>query len=205
MSESTLQNQTGQPLNSRVEHLVERFIFVGWIILAVIGLAVTNLSPIISFWYWLTMIPVFACTAIFSEWSHARQEGTSVVNLVAIQVAHWSGALIALLATYSFWANGRWGNEDTGLVILLTLAITTFLDGPHCGWRFYLAGIFLFIVAIISAYLKYFMWIWIIFGAAVVAAGLWFEDLHPLPTTTKHPRRLRRPPADAGQDDLDYD
>jgi hypothetical protein len=170
------------------KYTLEHFIFIGWVALSLVGIAVTNISPIVSFWYWLSMLPVFAATAIVSEWSQARQQGLSVVNLVMIQIAHWSGAVLSLLVTYSFWANGRWTNEDTGLVILLTLALTVFLDGPHCGWRFYLAGIFLFVVAIIAAYIKYFMWIVTVLGILVVAVGLYIEEKHPLPTTKKHPR-----------------
>ena len=34
-------------------------------------------------------------------------------------------------------------NENTGLIILLLLALTTFYAGIHLGWRLFIVGIFL--------------------------------------------------------------
>ncbi|MGH8583687.1 MAG: hypothetical protein ACREWG_13090 [Gammaproteobacteria bacterium] len=56
----------------------EEFAFLGLVALSVFGEFVGNYSPIISFWYWLTMIPVFVVTAIITEWSRARAEGGGV-------------------------------------------------------------------------------------------------------------------------------
>ena len=127
-------------LFSQIKVGFEEVSFLGIVALSVIGEVVGNYSPIISFWYWLTMMPVFAATAIITEWSRARAAGQSAMKVIWIQVAHWGGTVIALFATYSLWHVGRLGNEHTGLIVLLLLALTTFLDGYHVGWRFYLAG-----------------------------------------------------------------
>ncbi|MGH8508108.1 MAG: hypothetical protein ACREVH_05245 [Gammaproteobacteria bacterium] len=169
-------------LFSRIKMGFEEVAFLGIVVLSVIGESVGQYSPIISFWYWLTMIPVFAATAIITEWSRARAAGQSAMKVIWIQVAHWGGTVIALFATYSLWHVGRLGNEHTGLIVLMLLALTTFLDGYHVGWRFYLAGALLFIYAIVAALLKAVLWITLLIAIPVVIFGLYWDKHHPLPT-----------------------
>jgi hypothetical protein len=54
---------------------LEEFAFVGLIGFSIIGEYVGNVSPTISFWYWVVMIPAFAIVAIITEWSQARADG----------------------------------------------------------------------------------------------------------------------------------
>jgi len=161
---------------------LEELAFLGLVVLSVIGESVSNYSPIISFWYWLSMIPVFAATAIVTEWSRARAAGQSAMKVIGIQVAHWGGTVIGLFATYTLWHVGRLGNEHTGLIVLLLLALTTFLDGYHVGWRFYLTGVLLFIYTIVAALLKAVIWIALLIAIPVVIFGLYWDKHHPLPT-----------------------
>jgi hypothetical protein len=163
----------------------EEVAFLGLVVLSVIGEFVGNYSPILSFWYWLSMIPVFAGTAIVTEWRRTRTEGKTAMSVIMIQVAHWSGTLLGLFATYSLWNVGRLGNEHTGLVVMLLLALTTFLDGYHVGWRFYLAGLLLFAYTVIAAMLKAVMWVALLIAIPVVVFGLYWDKHHPMPTRAK--------------------
>jgi hypothetical protein len=169
-------------LFSQIKVGFEEVSFLGIVALSVIGEFVGNYSAIISFWYWLSMIPVFAATAIATEWSRARAAGQSAMQVIGIQVAHWAGTVIALFATYTLWHVGRLGNEHTALIVLLLLALTTFLDGYHVGWRFYLAGVLLFIYAIVAALFKAVIWIALLIAIPVVVFGLYWDKHHPLPT-----------------------
>ena len=54
---------------------LEEFAFLGLIGFSIIGEYVGNVSPMISFWYWVVMIPTFAIAAIVTEWSQARADG----------------------------------------------------------------------------------------------------------------------------------
>jgi hypothetical protein len=179
-------NVAEQPeLTKRGRFRLEEVAFLALVGLSVIGESVTNYSPIISFWYWLMMIPVFAMIAIITEWSQARARGTLARNVILIQIVHWGGTCIALFATYSLWHVGRFGNEHTGIIILLLLALTTFLDGYHVGWRFYLAGLLLFAYTVIAAMLKAVIWVALLIAVPVVILGLYWDKYHPLPTAAK--------------------
>ncbi len=48
---------------------------------------------------------------------------------------HWIGLVVAVQLVYLLLHIGRLDNENTGLIILLLLALTTFLAGIHLGWR----------------------------------------------------------------------
>lgn len=50
-------------------------------------------------------------------------------------------------------------NENTGLIILLLLALTSFYAGIHLGWRLFIVGIFLGLALIGATYLEEFVWI----------------------------------------------
>jgi len=63
-------------------------------------------------------------------------------------------------------------NENTGLVILLLLALTTFFAGIHLGWRLFIVGIFLGVALIGAAYLEEFVWMFLILAIVVVAIFL---------------------------------
>jgi hypothetical protein len=58
------------------------------------------------------------------------------------QILHGLGGLVAVLIIYSFYHSGRITPEATGLVVLLILALTTYLDGIRLGWHFSFAGFF---------------------------------------------------------------
>jgi membrane-bound acyltransferase YfiQ involved in biofilm formation len=65
--------------------------------------------------------------------------------------------------------------EGSGLVILLILSLSTFLDGYQVGWRFYLAGIFLAITAILAAFIEEYMWILLVIAIASIVFSTYLE------------------------------
>ena len=84
----------------------------------------------------------------------------------------WLGLLLAVRLTYLLLQTGRLDNENTGLVILLLLALTTFFAGIHLGWRLFIVGIFLGVALIGAAYLEEFVWMFLILAIVVVAIFL---------------------------------
>ena len=60
--------------------------------------------------------------------------------------------------------------EATGLMVLLILALTTFLDGIRIGWRFSLTGMYLAAAVVAANLLESFMpWM---FGLAVLIIAI---------------------------------
>jgi hypothetical protein len=176
---------SGDNLTKGKRFLPEHYAFIALLLLAFVGETITTISPIVTFWYWLFMVPIFAATAIMTEWDKARREGYVPTHLILLQLAHWGGVVLALFAIYTLWKVGRLENENTGIVIMLILSYATFSDGVHCGWRFYLMGIFLFLTTIIGFYLKNLFWIAAILCIPIILFGLYWEKYHDLLPTTK--------------------
>ena len=81
------------------------------------------------------------------------------------------------MLSFAFVKTGRMTSGGSGLVILLLLSLSTFLDGYHVGWRFYLAGFFLGMSAILAAYVEEFMWILFIIALASIILSIYVEKL----------------------------
>jgi hypothetical protein len=158
---------TPKSLLKRLFGLYEVIITV-LILLSIIGIGITDYSPQESHRYWFVMVPVFAAACLILEWTRARGKGQKWTTIVRIQLLLWFGLLLAVRLVYLLLQTGRLDNENTGLIILLLLALTTFFAGIHLGWRLLILGIFLGAALIGAAYLEEFVWIFFIIAAAVV-------------------------------------
>jgi len=113
------------------------------VLLAIVGIGITDFSPLLSHWYWLAMVVV------------------------------WLSVLVAVNLVYFLFHSGRLDSENTGLVILLILALATFLAGMRQDWRLCLLGVLLGVALILATYLEEFLWI-ILMVVLAAAAGIYF-------------------------------
>jgi len=113
------------------------------VLLAIVGIGITDFSPLLSHWYWLAMVVV------------------------------WLSVLVAVNLVYFLFHSGRLDSENTGLVILLILALATFLAGMSQDWRLCLLGVLLGGALILATYLEEFLWI-ILMVVLAAAAGIYF-------------------------------
>jgi hypothetical protein len=159
---------TQKSLLKRLFGLYE-IILIVLILLAIIGIGITDFSPADSHRYWFAMVPVFAGACLILEWSRARGKGQKWTTILRTQLLLWLGLLLAVRLVYLLLHTGRLDNENTGLIILLLLALTTFFAGIHLGWRLFIVGIFLGLALIGATYLEEFVWIFLIIALVVVA------------------------------------
>ena len=106
-----------------------------------------------SQYYWLSMFVVFG--VVFSTASKINaQSSTSVVS----HVFHWLGAIVAVLIVYAYVHTGRITQEQAGLLMLLVLAMSTYMDGLRINYRFWLVGVFLALISVVIAFLEEYIW-----------------------------------------------
>jgi hypothetical protein len=148
--------------------IYEIVIFV-LIALSIIGIAITDFSPAESYKYWVAMVPVFCGACLILEWSRARGKGFKWTSILRTQLLLWAGLLVAVRLVFEMLHKGRLDNENTGLVILLLLALSVFLAGIHLGWRLCLVGGFLGAALVAATYLEEYVWILLIIGLVVLA------------------------------------
>ena len=165
------ESATQKSLLKRLFGLYE-IILIMLILLAIIGIGITDFSPAESHRYWFAMVPVFAGACLILEWSRARGKGQKWTTILRTQVLLWLGLLLAARLAYLLLHTGRLDNENTGLIILLLLALTTFFAGIHLGWRLFIVGIFLGLALIGATYLEEFVWIFLFIAIVVVVIFL---------------------------------
>lgn len=142
------------------------------IILSLIGIGITDYSPANSHIYWFFMVPVFAAACLAIEWEHGRGQGQQWKSILRTQIMLWLGLFLAIQMVYVLLHAGRLDYENTGLIILLLLALTTFCAGVNLDWRLMVVGIYLGLVVIGAAYLETFFWIFFLIAIAVIATFL---------------------------------
>lgn len=145
------------------------------IILSLVGVGVTDFSPDDGYWYWMIMILVFGMIAVITGFVEAKKGDQHLVKkILVVQVIHWLGSMATVIGVFLLLNAGRLNNENAALVILLILALTTFLDGIRLGWRFSIAGVFLGVTAIIAAYIEQFMWVVLMLAVVLIAFTLYW-------------------------------
>jgi len=148
---------------------IYEIVIIVLIALSILGIGITDFSPADSYKYWVAMVPIFGGACLILEWSRARGKGAKWSTMLRTQLPHWIGLLVAVRLVFEMLHKGRLDNENTGLVILLLLALSTFIAGIHLGWRLCLVGGFLAAALVAATYLEEYVWILLIIGLAVSA------------------------------------
>lgn len=107
--------------------------------------------------YWFIMMFLFTVIAIAPDFYQFKQHGDNLKSFIS-RVLHWTGGLCAAIIVYAYHSSGRIFHEEAGLIVLLVLALTTYLDGIKTGWRCIFTGLFLGLVAICVAYFDSYIW-----------------------------------------------
>ena len=172
-------------ISSKTKFHIEDAIVILLLILSFIGIAITNFSPADGYAYWITMIFVFAMSAILIGWMQSKRQEHNFNKLLVEQALHWGSSMLVVAATFSLLQTGHLDSVNTGLVILLILSLATFLDGLRVGWRFSLVGLFLGLSAVIHSHLKYSLWLEGLLGILIVFCTIYWESWQEKHTAKK--------------------
>lgn len=160
---------------------VYEVILLALMALAVIGVGITYVFPAKSYPYWLAMVPVFgiACTSI--EWSRLRRQNLDTWKTVRDQLFHWLGVLISVYLVHMLLNIQQLTKQNAGLIVLLVLALGTFLAGIQLGWRLFVLGAFLWIILVMAAYLQGSLWVMILIGVVMISLFIYFRSRNGKP------------------------
>ena len=147
------------------------------VLLAIVGVGITDFAPLFSHWYWLAMVVVTGIACVVMQWSRTREKGIGTAAILRGEALIWLGVLLAVNLVYFLLQSGRLDSENTGLVILLILALATFLAGLRLGWQLCLLAGLLGVALILATYLEEFIWIFLMVVLAA-AAAVYFITRH---------------------------
>jgi hypothetical protein len=152
--------------------------FMLLVVLSVIGVGITDYSPADAHRYWIFMVFVCAVMSILGGLSQSRgQQNRRSVAWLTTQVLHWSACIAAVLVVYLLVHTGRVNNADAGLIMLLLLALTVFLNGAHVGSYFYLLGFFLGLMTITMAYIEQYIWFILVAAVITMIVAIYWDRL----------------------------
>lgn len=120
--------------------------------------------------YWLLMMFLFGVIALAPGYYQLKQQGNGKKQFID-QALHWSGGLSAAIIVYAYHSSGRIFHEEAGLIVLLILALTSYLNGIRTGWRCIFTGLFLGLTAICIAYFDNYIWQLVILAVTAVIAS----------------------------------
>lgn len=146
---------------------MEATALIAALILSLLGIGITDYSPGQSYRYWGGMTLVLAVAGIAIGWSTTRRLGMPARATLIAQLIHWCATGIAVTGVFLLLKAGRLNYENTGLVLLLTLGLSTFLDGCRVSWRFGLIGLLMFVTGIVAAYAEEYLWVLLIIAVGV--------------------------------------
>jgi hypothetical protein len=164
-------------LTGRLRRLtVYEYILLALMALAVIGVGITYFLPDKSYRYWVAMVPVFgiACTSI--EWSRLRRQNLDTWKTVRNQLYHWLGVLVSVYLVHMLLNIQQLTKQNAGLIVLLVLALGTFLAGIQLGWRLFVLGAFLWVILVVAAYLQGSLWVMILIGMVMISLFIYLRS-----------------------------
>jgi len=166
------------PLTRTVLGFFEEIILVLAFLLSLIGIGLTNYSPTNSIRFWMAMTVFMAVAAITIGLVKFVEHKKDIrADMIVTQLTHWGATLLAVLGVFLLLKAGRLNYDNTGLVLLLIIGLSTFLDGYRISWRFSLIGILVGGTAILAAFVEQFIWPVILLALILLTIAI-FRERH---------------------------
>lgn len=189
MNESTTQAPTNQtPATDDAEHQhstgrghmaslkLSLIVLCCMLVLALIGMGLTQASESGAWEYWLFVVFVYAGLGIWRGSRHAKQTGQSVSKAIVLEVFHWV-MLVGFLAVLRFLESREIVNRaSASYFALMLLAISCCMAGVHIDRLLLVVGVVLTIMLVAMATLEQLtlvLWLFMVV-VAVLAAGFFY-------------------------------
>jgi hypothetical protein len=162
-------------LTFRTEHLKLRTaISITMLLLAFIGVVITDFTPAHAWKYWSFTTLIFAFICVSLSFLTARKYNSFPFALVGREALHWFSLIVMVYLVALFMHFGVLSDVLAGLFILTLLTLTTLLAGIHFDAMYILVGLVLAIFALVSAaFVQYFMLIALITLLVAGVALVW--------------------------------
>jgi hypothetical protein len=170
--------------SSRTGFLLKQLPYIAVLTLAISGVAYTNMSrqPLVGYWEFLALAMGVLC--VVTEWS-ALDEKQSRVRLIWTQALHWAAVLVTMNVMLLPGVQQLLPALATGLVLLMLLALGTFLAGLNLrSLQICFLGIALVLAVPAISWLKQSVLLVILAGVFLIGLGMTFwlrqGDRHPV-------------------------
>jgi len=154
--------------------LRREFPYILLIVLALIGIAYTDIAPTRAGLYWQVLALVYGVLAVFTDWSQASARVGGRMRLIWTQILHWGAFFVTMRLVFLPVIQENLNSDVTGLVLLFLLTLSTFLAGIYINLRLCVVAVFLGVGTVSIALLDQASLLMTMLGAlAVVGLMLW--------------------------------
>ncbi|MGD9510649.1 MAG: hypothetical protein AB7I59_10240 [Geminicoccaceae bacterium] len=160
---------TGTAAHTTGHGLLRRLgIYIFMVVWAVSGLAYTDVVSAHTVPFWLLTTILFAIIAIVHV---LRSDAEQRTVLALKQLAHWAAFFVAMVLLHSQLVGDLVAGDPSIIVVLILLALATFLDGIYVDWRFCVVGLVLASGSLVVAWLDDWALVLTLTAVVVVAIG----------------------------------
>jgi hypothetical protein len=112
-------------------------IYIVMVVAALAGIAYTSvrvqgpdgMGPRLT-WVWLALVPLYFGVCVWQGWSYAKRNNATS-RLLMTQGLHWLAFVGAMTVVMTQAVRGLMSDDALGLVLLMLLALGTFVAGVH--------------------------------------------------------------------------
>ena len=120
---------------------IEFILLTLMLLVALVGMAVTQASVSGAWEYWLFAVILFGGVGTFRDFKWARQARKPVWAALAKQILHWAVLLLVMKALFWMERYNAISREAASLSAMLLLATTSIHAGVHFHWTFAIVGV----------------------------------------------------------------
>lgn len=148
----------------------EHALFIAQMLLALCGAYLTNYYEAASHFYWLFMMLLSASVTLIPDFTQMQANEPQAKQRFYTHLQYWVGSLFAAVIVYALHEDGRIDIHETGLIILLILALSTYFDGVvKASKRTSFTGFYLGLIVLSTAFPETYLWHLFLLAVGVVA------------------------------------
>jgi hypothetical protein len=182
------QSEGGQPLSTHsgmAHFLWQQLPFVVALVLAIAGVAYTNVSqqPLVGYWEFLALAMGVVC--VVTKWPETQGKEAKL-RLIWTQALHWVAVLVTMNIMLTSGVQQLLPTLATGLVLLTLLALGTFLAGVSLlSLQIAFLGVAMGLAVPAISWLKQSVFLFLLGAIMLIGLGITFwlrKDRRPLAT-----------------------
>ena len=127
---------------------VELILLTIMMLVALVGMAVTQASVNGAWEYWLFAVILFGGIGTLRDFKWARQAKKPVWASLIKQILHWAVLLLVMKALFWMERYNAISRESASLAAILLLSTTSIHAGVHFHWTFAIVGVVLAIMSV---------------------------------------------------------
>ena len=143
----------GKPSRS-LHWKIEFILLVIMLLVAIVGMAVTQATVSGAWEYWLFAVVLFGSIGLFRDFKWSRQAHKPILASLAKQIVHWAILLLVMKALFWMERYNAISREAASLSAILLLATTSIHAGVHFHWTFAIVGVVLAVMSVVLGVLE---------------------------------------------------